>query len=143
MVREFKQPVNVSPLIRLGRYTALIAGIAYGVCRNSYLQRKEDEKKVIRQKRHDGICRPSEKQCAKHTGEIKMIYPAPQYDEISQSEIIAGLNVGVQPRHPGRDDDGGVSFTGYGTVRIPKSLCRREGRPPRSIAAGIPQTTVW
>ncbi|XP_050548206.1 ATP synthase subunit e, mitochondrial-like [Daktulosphaira vitifoliae] len=43
MVRDFKAPINVSPLIRFGRYSLLLAGIGYGMTRHSFLQRKEDK----------------------------------------------------------------------------------------------------
>ncbi|CAO2592532.1 ATP synthase subunit e, mitochondrial [Lemmus lemmus] len=41
-------PVQVSPLIKLGRYSALVLGMAYGAKRYSYLKpRKEEEKKKL------------------------------------------------------------------------------------------------
>ncbi|XP_025423610.1 ATP synthase subunit e, mitochondrial [Sipha flava] len=43
MVREFKAPVNVSPLIRFSRWSFLLLGATYGVTRHSYLQKKEDK----------------------------------------------------------------------------------------------------
>lgn len=40
-------PVQVSPLIKLGRYSALVLGMAYGAKRYSYLKpRAEEERRV-------------------------------------------------------------------------------------------------
>ncbi|XP_050439254.1 ATP synthase subunit e, mitochondrial-like [Adelges cooleyi] len=51
MVRDFKAAVNVSPLIRFGRYSMLILGIGYGVTRHSFLQRSEDKTREERYKK--------------------------------------------------------------------------------------------
>ncbi|KAL4135677.1 hypothetical protein QTP88_007273 [Uroleucon formosanum] len=48
MPREFKAPVNVSPLIRFGRWSFLLLGVTYGATRHSYLQKKEDKTKETR-----------------------------------------------------------------------------------------------
>lgn len=51
MVREFQCPVNVSPLIRMGRWCTLFAGIGYGSYRRNALQRHEDERRALRETR--------------------------------------------------------------------------------------------
>ncbi|XP_060844358.1 ATP synthase subunit e, mitochondrial [Rhopalosiphum padi] len=48
MPRDFKAPVNVSPLIRFGRWSFLLLGVTYGATRHSYLQKKEDRTKESR-----------------------------------------------------------------------------------------------
>lgn len=50
MARKFARPVNVSPLIRLGRWCVLTAGVGYGWRRRDALQRYEDERGEL--KRH-------------------------------------------------------------------------------------------
>ncbi|XP_004847553.3 ATP synthase subunit e, mitochondrial [Heterocephalus glaber] len=40
-------PVRVSPLIKLGRYSALVVGIAYGTKRYSYLKPRAEEERRI------------------------------------------------------------------------------------------------
>jgi len=50
MTREFKPAVNVSPLIRFGRWSFLFLGVTYGVTRHNYLQNKEDKTKDVRQR---------------------------------------------------------------------------------------------
>ncbi|XP_063086112.1 ATP synthase subunit e, mitochondrial isoform X1 [Cavia porcellus] len=53
-------PVQVSPLIKLGRYSALVVGIAYGAKRYSYLKpRAEEERRVAEEekKRQDELKR--------------------------------------------------------------------------------------
>lgn len=49
MVREFQCPVNVSPLIRFGRWCMLFAGIGYGFRRHNALQCYEDERRALRE----------------------------------------------------------------------------------------------
>ncbi|XP_038186525.1 ATP synthase subunit e, mitochondrial-like [Arvicola amphibius] len=39
-------PVQVSPLIKLGRYSALVLGMAYGAKRYSYLKPRAEERRV-------------------------------------------------------------------------------------------------
>ncbi|KAK2706130.1 ATP synthase subunit e, mitochondrial-like [Artemia franciscana] len=43
---SFAPPVNVSPLIRAGRYGALVVGIVYGSYRFGSLQKRENEWRV-------------------------------------------------------------------------------------------------
>ncbi|VVC42181.1 ATP synthase, F0 complex, subunit E, mitochondrial [Cinara cedri] len=50
MVREFKPAVNVSPLIRFGRWSFLVLGITYGATFQSIFQRKEDKGREVREK---------------------------------------------------------------------------------------------
>ncbi|XP_015337319.1 ATP synthase subunit e, mitochondrial isoform X1 [Marmota marmota marmota] len=53
-------PVHVSPLIKLGRYSALVLGVAYGAKRYSYLKpRAEEERRVAAEekKRQDELKR--------------------------------------------------------------------------------------
>ncbi|XP_042528694.1 ATP synthase subunit e, mitochondrial [Dipodomys merriami] len=53
-------PVQVSPLIKLGRYSALVLGMAYGAKRHSYLKpRAEEERRVAAEekKRQDELKR--------------------------------------------------------------------------------------
>ncbi|XP_057632799.1 ATP synthase subunit e, mitochondrial-like [Chionomys nivalis] len=52
-------PVQVSPLIKLGRYSALVLGMAYGAKRYSYLKpRAEEERRVAaEEKRLDELKR--------------------------------------------------------------------------------------
>uniref|UniRef100_A0A8C7BSJ5 ATP synthase F(0) complex subunit e, mitochondrial n=1 Tax=Neovison vison TaxID=452646 RepID=A0A8C7BSJ5_NEOVI len=40
-------PVQVSPLIKLGRYSALFLGMAYGAKRYSYLKPRAEEERRI------------------------------------------------------------------------------------------------
>ncbi|XP_030170293.1 ATP synthase subunit e, mitochondrial isoform X1 [Lynx canadensis] len=40
-------PVQVSPLIKLGRYSALFLGVAYGAKRYSYLKPRAEEERRI------------------------------------------------------------------------------------------------
>ncbi|KAH0516869.1 ATP synthase subunit e, mitochondrial [Microtus ochrogaster] len=45
-------PVQVSPLIKLSRYSALVLGMAYGAKRYSYLKpRAEEERRVAAEKK--------------------------------------------------------------------------------------------
>ncbi|XP_054999326.1 ATP synthase subunit e, mitochondrial-like [Sorex araneus] len=52
-------PVQVSPLIKLGRYSALFLGVAYGAKRYSYLKpRAEEERRVAaEEKKQDELKR--------------------------------------------------------------------------------------
>lgn len=52
MVREFPCPVNVSPLIRLGRWCMLFAGTGYGYYRHNALQRYEDGRRALREQQN-------------------------------------------------------------------------------------------
>lgn len=58
MVRNFGVPVNVLPLVRLGRYTALLAGMAYGVYRHGVLQNYEDKRRAAQWQRDTTVYRP-------------------------------------------------------------------------------------
>ncbi|XP_051683983.1 ATP synthase subunit e, mitochondrial [Oryctolagus cuniculus] len=40
-------PVQVSPLIKLGRYSALFLGVAYGAKRHSYLKPRAEEERRL------------------------------------------------------------------------------------------------
>eukprot|EP00102_Acyrthosiphon_pisum_P026932 XP_016664142.1 PREDICTED: ATP synthase subunit e, mitochondrial-like [Acyrthosiphon pisum] len=56
MVRNFKCPVNVSPLIRATRWSMLMGGVIYGVFRHNMLQNYEDthrEHRLQRQMERD------------------------------------------------------------------------------------------
>lgn len=62
MVRQFQCPVNVSPVIRTGRWCMLLAGVVYGAHRHNGLQRFENEqraaRKQLREMRDEVIRRP-------------------------------------------------------------------------------------
>lgn len=61
MVRQFPDPVNVSPLIKLVRWCMLLTGVGYGVYRHRALQRHENALREARLSRTSGagLDRPS------------------------------------------------------------------------------------
>ncbi|XKL59799.1 hypothetical protein PGB90_000815 [Kerria lacca] len=50
-VAKFGEPVRISPLIKFGRWSALLLGITYGSIRNNFLQRRADRLKSKREQR--------------------------------------------------------------------------------------------
>lgn len=64
MVRHFKCPVNVSPLIRATRWCMLMGGVAYGIFRQNALQNYEDtcrERRLqMQMDREEGILKVAE-----------------------------------------------------------------------------------